>query len=153
MTVNITVASDDIETSKVFSQAIAEFLVGKGCMGVVETGSHTDYSLGTDTSTVSDKEISMIEESHAQRDGVVPTLLDHIAKANPDFLINHDIRVTPTIYSQVDLDIEKLKERGQLLSAYHHSAVRSVNDIKDRLQNLVKSANDMVVVDMDGWIP
>jgi len=136
MTVNITVASDDIEKSDILSQAIAEFLVGKGCLNVVDVGSNIDYSIDTADGSIRAR---MIEEAHAQREGAPYTLLDMLKKNQPgfdDFLTDETFRVKAEVISDLDKDIAKAAELKQEIGWVRGAAHRYLDDVESRLNRL-----------------
>jgi hypothetical protein len=140
MTTNITIASDDREKAVILSEAISEFLVGKGFLGVMDYGSNANYSEDDDIGSINAQQA---REAHTPRDGAPPSLLDRIKEVQPnfeEFMLMEEINVSVTERTQAEKDIADLRDRLQLLSIYRGAAVRSVDDVKGSIKRLVDFA-------------
>jgi len=140
MTTNITIASDDREKAVILSEAISEFLVGKGFLGVMDYGSNANYSEDDDVGSIN---AERARQAHAARDGAPPSLLDRIKEVQPNFetfMYNEEINVSVTERTQAEKDIADLRDRLQLLSIYKGAALRSVDDAKGSIKRLVDFA-------------
>jgi len=142
MTTNITIASDDRAKAVILSEAISEFLVGKGFLGVMDYGSNANYSEDDDIGSIN---AERARQAHATREGAPLSLLDHIKQVQPDFetfMYNEEINVSVTERTQAEKDIADLHDRLRLLNIYKGAALRSVDDAAGSIKRLVDFAKN-----------